>query len=92
MNETRVCVKGIKANLCKSPGKMFLAEVFEAAAFTGRTEMLTAGTSGAVLPSMEKKQHMLLLIETAFQLQGSWVEVFAVESQYIECPRCVEIA
>lgn len=70
---------------------MFLAKVCEAAAFTGRIEMLTAGTSQAVLLSVEKKQHMLL-IETAFQLQGSWVEVFAVESQYIECPRCLEMA
>lgn len=70
MNETRIYVKGIKANLCKSPGKVFLAKVYEAAAFTGRIEMLTAGTSGTVLLSMEQKQRMLLL-ETAFQLQGS---------------------
>lgn len=39
---------------------MFLAKVCEAAAFTGRIEMLTAGTSQAVLLSVEKKQHMLL--------------------------------
>lgn len=77
MNETRIYVKGIKANLCKSPGKVFLAKLYEVAAFTGRVEMLAAGTSGTVLLSMEQRQHMLLL-ETAFQLQGSEVEVFAV--------------
>lgn len=65
MNETRTYVKGIEGNLFKSPGKMFLAKVYEATAFTGRIEMLTAGMSGAILLSMEKRQHMLL-IETAF--------------------------
>lgn len=70
MKEIRIYGKGIQANLCKSPGKVFLAKVYEAAAFTGRIEMLTAGTSGTVLLSVEQKQHMLLL-ETAFQLQDS---------------------
>lgn len=77
MNETRIYVKGIKAHLCKSAGKVFFARVYEAAAFTGRREMLTAGTSGADLLSMEQKQPMLL-IGTAFQLQGSSVDVLAV--------------
>lgn len=37
----------------KNQTKVFLAEVYEAAVFTGRTEILTAGSSGTVLLSME---------------------------------------
>jgi len=52
MNDTRNYIKRIKPNPFL-PGKVFLAQVYEAGTFTGRLEILTAGTCGSVLLSMQ---------------------------------------
>lgn len=53
MNDTRNYIKIIiKLNPCLAD-KLFLAKVYEAAAFTGSIEILTAGTSGTVTLSID---------------------------------------